>query len=161
MVIEHLPDIGIVIDTVELRWGFSREKNRQLLNCDFEATDEQFDIGAAEPLIVKKDNYRFTLKSELWFVLIYDEKDTLQEFELHSANSFHVKNTSFLFLDSITAVRQKLSNLGLSIQALENTADNVLVASIKTNFASAKAMGGEGDALGYIYCANNIEHLMD
>lgn len=135
------------------------------MDCDYEEINDTFDLSAfipeSDPIITKKDIYNRTFDPALWFVLIYDDQEEFKAFELHEGINFAVQDCQIDFSDDIFFIKNKLIELGYDLHSLDGSEENILVSAIKTNFASSNEMGGDGKELSYVYCAENIDHLLE
>lgn len=161
----HKPNVGILIQDISLKWGMSRSDIRKVLNRQFEEVNNVHKISdylpESDDITERKDIYYKTLTEDLWFALIYDAADLLKEFELHEGGSFIVDTLLINFTDSVSNLRSSLLNSNIQFISINGSEENILIPDLLTHFASAEEMGGHGKHVAYIYCSENIHHLLE
>jgi hypothetical protein len=155
MTLQYFPEGEIIINNVSVRFGDLRSIVRDKLLRAYEVNDGTFKIGEQE-LTQRRDIYNANQNDNSFFFLGYDGKDCLSEIEVHKCEKISVQSVSFDFdtpLELVVSALQKISPL------TSNASGACFFEMLKISLLSEKEMGGEGDNLGYFYCAEDVSHL--
>jgi hypothetical protein len=173
LTLKYIPDVGISINGVELPWGIERELARRLLNDTYKSDDQVIDLSAEHDgnndyiFHQKRDiyeNYSVTSDKKPWeidnlFFLGYDKNNLLSEVDVHAGLEIVVIDSTISFEQRLSEVVQYLQNI--SPEAIRSGDGEYFFKELKLTVSDERAMGGEGDNLGYFYCAANIDHLIE
>jgi hypothetical protein len=157
----YLPNEGVQINSVELKWSTDRELVRQKLPYEYEEKDSVMDMSqyGGNVIVQKRDVYKNINGAENFFFLNYDGENRLSEVELHHGFEICISQTRLTFDMLIDDVVERLSSLShMVVQLAEG---EYFYKELKLTIASADAMGGDGEELSYFYCAKNVDHLME
>ena len=138
-----------------------RQEVRSKLNEKYEEQNQVISVKEflpeSEDIISRKDIYRNFKRSNLWMVFIYDENDKLTQFEMHSGEGVSIKKLNLYFNEHIDEAIKRLKNL--NINHIYLSPEEIFIPDLKTVFASADHMGGDGKEIEYIYFSQKIDHL--
>ena len=164
MKIIHKPSVGIELAGKLVLWGTTRQNLQEILGAPSEAINVVHNISKylpdSEDIIERKDIYEKYLSQDISFATIYDKDDLFSEFELHGADQITVADIDINFKVAVADLVTELKMKGYDLTELEGSDENILINSLLTNFASSQYLGGDGDFVRYVYCSQNIDHLL-
>jgi hypothetical protein len=153
--IEYKPGNGIIIEGIFIPWGAKRNQIRNTISGEYEVKDQEF-----AGIVSKRDIYIQFKQKPVFLIFNYDNHDQFSEFEIH-------KGVQLIILDKSINLQMDFLNIietldKISSNKKEITEDEVLFIDLKLNLCSELNMGGEqeGRQLSYIYCAEDISHLL-
>lgn len=153
MKVKYIPQIGLKIGEVEIKWGTPRFEVRLMLGLVFEEDND-------EAILLRRDIYMSVNGSRDSFFIGYDKYNLLSEFEVHYADSISIDGLCDIrFDESIVLTLDRLKRISPICIELEE--GSYLFKDLYCCVADADSMGGEGDKLRYFYTANDISHLLD
>lgn len=158
MIFRYFPPDGMFIDEVKLDFGIPRKLVRSKLEATYQEDDQMIAINDSnsEAIYQRRDLYQNFNGSEDFFILSYDQDDSLNEVEIHMCDKISVLDIAFDFdspLDSI------ISDLAEYSSITEQGRGDYLLRDLKIVVMDKEQMGSEGNSLGYFYCASDISHL--
>jgi hypothetical protein len=157
MVIQYLPSTEVLFDDILVAFSEDRKSVRKKLNRHYEEANETIELDEeAEPLNLRRDIYFGVNSAEFHFFLNYDSKDLLIEIEVHQCEKLQVMNLKFDFNHELDMVALELSKYSRVTIISEG---EILFNDLKIVLSDKRKMGGEGNSIGYFYCASDISHL--
>lgn len=158
MILKYIPSTQIMVDNVILKFGEQRDLIRVRLAMDYKEKNRiiQLDENETNPLHMRRDIYRNHNVLESSFFLNYSQDDLLSEVEVHSCERIEVLDVSFGFDDNLDSVALALSKHS-EITILSE--GEIFFKDLKMVISDQRKMGGEGDAIGYFYCASDVTHI--
>ena len=164
MKIVYKPSVGIELAGKLAPWGTARQDLQALWGAPSKAMNVVHNISKylpdAEDILERKDIYEKYLNQDISFAAVYDKDDIFSEFELHEADQITVADIDISFKVAVPDIVNKLKMKGYDLTALEGSDENILINSLLTNFASSRYLGGDEDLVSYVYCSQNIDHLL-
>ncbi len=154
--LEYKPDNGIVYGKTFIPWGTTRKKVRETLQSEYEISDQEF-AGT----VSRRDIYNQLKGQPVFLFLIYDSNDQFSELEIRSGIELNIFdktiNFEMQFWDAVDTL-DKVSSMQKIIDEGE-----ALFIDLKLSLCSGASMSGdqEDNQLSYIYCAQDISHLLD
>ncbi|MFT4018844.1 MAG: hypothetical protein QM668_17910 [Agriterribacter sp.] len=133
-----------------------RKRIREVLQGKYEINDEEFD-GTA----LHRDVYNQLNRQSVFLFLNYDNNNCFSELEIHKGIDLKIFdrtiNFEMLFWDAVEMLNKDSSNQSVIDEG------EVLFIDLQLSLCSCASMGGdqEDNRLSYIYCAQNISHLLD
>jgi hypothetical protein len=149
VIFKYQPNAGIVFGGNSIPWNASKKNVRGALGGRFEV---QTEWG------LNRDIYKEIDGQPLFVFIDYDEQDRFVELEVHSGISFEVNGQTLDFDQSFGQAVHHINSI--STDMVRNREGEVLFKDLKLNLCSGRVMGSDNDLLSYIYCSNNIEHLV-
>jgi hypothetical protein len=156
MVLSYFPTSKISIDDVVLGFNESRKSIRKKLTGGYKEDNQIIEMGSST-IYQRRDIYQNYNSTASFFFLGYDEGDLLIEVEVHWCNEIKVFDATFSFNDNLESIALKLN--GYSPISSQSEGE-YFFEELKIVIMDAEKMGGEGDALGYFYCASDVSHLI-
>lgn len=155
MFFEYIPTGKIIIDGIVLEFGKRRSSIRTRLGGIYQEDNQVIQIGDGS-ISQRRDIYADFNSKDNYFFLIYDEHDLLAEVEVHHCQSIKVLSAEFNFNNSLDEIAERLSIFSTIIRQSNG---EIFAKDLKVVLMSKAQMGGDGDALGYFYCASGVSHL--
>jgi len=173
LTLKYIPNVGISINDIELPWGIERELARRLLNGTYKSDDQVIDLsaehnGSVDYIFHQKrdiyENYLISIDKKPWeidnlFFLGYDKNNLLSEVDIHAGLQIVVIASFISFEQKLPDIVQNLLNI--SPETIQSGDGEYFFKDLKLTVSDERAMGGEGDNLGYFYCAANVDHLIE
>ncbi len=158
MILQYFPANRIIVDNIVLEFGERRDSVRAELAMDYEEDNQviQLQDSDMEPLYMRRDIYKGVSSAELFFFLNYDKNDLLSEVEVHRCERIEVLSISFSFDDELDSVALALSEYS-EIRILSE--GEIFFKDLKMVISDKRKMGGEGNTIGYFYCASDVTHI--
>jgi hypothetical protein len=154
--IEYKPDSGIVYEKTFIPWGTTRKTVRDTIQGVYETNDQEF-AGT----VSRRDIYNQLKGQPVLLFLNYDSHNQFSELEIHNGIELNIfdKTVGFemQFWDAVE-ILDKIS----SIQKIIDEGE-VLFIDLKLSICSGARMSGdqEDNQLSYIYCTQDISHLLE
>lgn len=154
--LEYEPDKGISYNGKFIPWKTTRKLTRELLQGQYKSRDLEF-----EGISSHRDIYSGLDGKAVFLFLNFDENDHFFEMEIHDGVelSIYGRSLSFdlQFLDAVDILDEISSEQRIVDEG------EILFVDLKLSVCSGASMGGdqENTRLSYIYCAKDIEHLME
>jgi hypothetical protein len=109
-------------------------------------------------------NYLVTRERKPWeidnlFFLGYDKNNLLSEVDVHAGLQIIVLDATITFEQNLSDILEKLRNI--SPEIMQSGDGEFLFKELNLIVSYEWAIGGEGDNLGYFYCAANVDHLIE
>ncbi len=158
MILQYLPTDKIIIDGVLLEFYEDRDSIRPKIAASYKEDNQiiQFGDSDVESILQRRDIYQNINSSENFFFLGYDENDLLHEVEIHQWDKIKVFDVLFGFADELAFVAFDFSRYSPVSKKSEG---EYFFKELKIVIMDQERMGGEGDSLGYFYCASDVKHL--
>lgn len=158
MIIHYLPSEAIIIDGVMIKFNESRESVRSKLLGTYKEENQTIQMGAStiEVLHQRRDIYKNFNNTINFFFLGYDEHDFLNEIEVHQCDKITVLDISIYFNDDLNHIALQLETKSPISRKGEG---EYFFKDLKISIMDKSQMGGEGNSLGYFYCASDVSHL--
>jgi hypothetical protein len=158
MIFKYIPSTQIMVDNVILKFGEQRDLIRVRLAMDYKEKNRiiQINENDPKPIHMRRDIYQNDSVPESLFFLNYSRNDLLSEVEVHSCESIVVLGVSFGFDDNLDSVALALSKHS-EITILSE--GEIFFIDLKMVISDKRKMGGEGDTIGYFYCASDVTHI--
>jgi len=150
---------------VLLSWGIDRNQTRQLLNDNFEISDNVIDLSqynngdTSHNLIQRRDIYRNFQGHDNFFFLNFDNEDKLRDIEIHHGFDISINGKVINFSMVVEEVAELLDKISDDKKLLSE--GEYFFKDLKLTIASSDAMGGDGKELSYFYCGKDVTHLTD
>lgn len=165
MKIIHKPNVGIELAGKLVPWGAARQDLRESWGAPTEERNIVHNISKYLPgeddIVERKDIYQDYMNQSVSFAASYDKDDIFSEFELHQADQITIADIEISFNIAVQDLVSELEKKGYELTRLEESSENILIASLLTNFVSSRHLGGDGDCVGYVYCSSNTNHLLN
>ena len=161
----YQPDKSVSFGDLLLLWGTDRHQIRQLLNDNFEISDNVIDMSqynngdTAQNIIQRRDIYRNFQGHDNFFFVNFDNEDKLRDIEIHHGLDIDINGKVINFSMDIEKVAELLNNISDDKKLLSD--GEYLFKDLKLTIASSDAMGGVGNELSYFYCSKDVSHLTD
>jgi hypothetical protein len=158
MILKYFPTNKILFDDIALEFNEKRSSVRAKLGISYEEDNQVVPLGDnTDPIIMRRDIYKGATLAELFFFLDYDKDDLLSEVEVHRCERIDVLSISFNFDDELDVVALALSKYS-EISILSE--GEIFFKDLKMVICDQRKMGGEGDTIGYFYCAFDVTHIV-
>ncbi len=161
----YQPDKSISFGKILLLWDTDRNQTRQLLNDNFEISDNVIDLSqynngdTSQNIIQRRDIYRNFQGQDNFFFVNYDNEDRLRDIEIHHGLDININGKVINFSMDIEKVTELLGNISNDKKLLSE--GEYFFNDLKLTIASSDAMGGDGKELSYFYCSKDVTHLID
>lgn len=161
----YQPDKSISFGDLLLLWGTDRNQIRQLLNDNFEISNNVIDLSkynngdTSQNIIQRRDIYRNFQGQDNFFFLNFDNEDKLRDIEIHHGLDININGKVINFSMDIEKVAELLDNISDDKKLLSD--GEYFFKDLKLTIASSDAMGGDGKELSYFYCSKDVTHLID
>ncbi len=156
LTITYIPNVGVILNKIELNWGTQRELVRKLLNSNYQVQDRFYDdIGISQ----KRDVYKNYMGSNNFFFLNYDESNLLIDLEVHDGAEVIVGGVLLSFEKELSVIINDLQIVSPIITKIRD--GEYFFRDLHFTVSDQEAMGGEGSTLGYFYCSVNTDHLVE
>ncbi|NML21405.1 hypothetical protein HHL16_11000 [Pseudoflavitalea sp. G-6-1-2] len=156
MILQYNPKREVILDTVRLPFGISREIARVLLGNTHKEENEEFHFPDEEPINQRRDVYNRMDASGEYFFLLYDRNDLLKEVEMHHCKKIRVFDIEFGFTDDVDLIAEELS---AHVAITEQEEGSYSFKDLGISIISEKQMGGEeSNNLAYFYCTSDTGH---
>lgn len=164
-VIEYIPDVGFIFNSIPLEWKTSRLEVRKKLKVNFREDDRTIDVAQffdgdkSKDIHQKRDIYKDVASENDLIFLNYDSENKLIELAVHYGYEIKIKDTLIDFKTDLTDIIKEFQELGIKCIELEK--GNFLLPTLKITIADNESIGGDGKKLSYFYCSSDITHLME
>lgn len=158
MVIFYLPTEKLLFGTVNINFGENRVSVRQKLGLSYIEDNQiiQLSDSTSDVINQRRDIYKRKNFEEDLFFLSYDSTDLLNELEVHNCERVSVNDFTFTFDMQLSSIVFELSKFSKVKKISEG---EFFFPEIKVSIMDKNQMGGEGNTLGYFYCADDVSHL--
>ena len=159
----YQPDKSVSIGDLLLLWGSDIHQIRQLLNDNFEISDNVIDMSqynngdTSQNIIQRRDIYRNFQGHDNFFFVNFDKEDKLRDIEIHHGLDINISGKVINFSMDIEKVVELLDNISDDKMLLSG--GEYFFKDLKLTIASSDAMGGDGKELSYFYCSKDVTHL--
>lgn len=154
--IAYKPNSGFFYEEAFIPWGTTRKKVRETLQEEYEISDHSF-----EGIVSRRDIYRNLKGQQVFLFLNYDSNECFSELEIHEGVELTIFDKTINFKMQFWDAVDSLGQISPNQKVIDD--GEALFIDLKLNLCSAASMGGddENNQLAYIYCAQNIRHLLE
>ena len=156
MTLQYVPRKEIILDTVRLPFGMSRDIVRVMLGNDHKEQNEELELPDGELIIQRRDIYNRMETGGPFFFLNYNSNDLLTELEMHQCKKIRVYDIEFGFSDDVELIAEELS---AHTPVTEQSGGTYNFKEAGISIISELAMGGDdSNNLSYFYCTSDTGH---